>query len=82
MMRLDGMSVQFYGKRNCQPPEELRMLVIPKDRIPIEVINTEETIQPERDAQRNAWDNLWQDDNARQQIQLQQYQNRQQQVNI
>lgn len=78
MMRLDGMSVQFYGKRNCQPPEELRKLVIPKDRIPIEVVNPEETIQPERDA----WDNLWADDNARQQIQLQQYQNRQQQVNL
>lgn len=41
MMRLDGMSVQFYGKRNCQPPEELRMLVIPKDRIPIEVVEPE-----------------------------------------
>lgn len=78
MMRLDGQIVQFYGKRNCQPPKELYALVAVKDRIPIEVVNPEETIQPEKDA----WDNLWADDNARQQIQLQQYQNRQQQVNL
>lgn len=57
MMGLNGKAVQFYGKRNCQPPKELKDLVLGEEHT-IEVTKWTEPVAIENEAIYGDWAEL------------------------